>query len=218
MNASMWSTIAEGILTTIEITAVSFVIGAVLGVPVMLFRVSQWWLLRWPARAFIEIVRGVPLVVWLFLIYNGPIQFDPSLSAVFTSWTSGVAALALVSAVYMAEIYRGSLRAIHGGQWEAGQALGMSTRDTASRVIAPQVIRVAIPASANYAIGLIKDSSLVSTIGVFEITYYATTLSTTLSSATTPFVVAGVFYIAMTFPSAVLARRLEHVLSRKIVR
>ena len=218
MNASMWSTIAEGILTTIEITAVSFVIGAVLGVPVMLFRVSQWWLLRWPARAFIEIVRGVPLVVWLFLIYNGPIQFDPSLSAVFTSWTSGVAALALVSAVYMAEIYRGSLRAIHGGQWEAGRALGMSIRDTASRVIAPQVIRVAIPASANYAIGLIKDSSLVSTIGVFEITYYATTLSTTLSSATTPFVVAGAFYIAMTFPSAVLARRLEHVLSRKIVR
>ena len=218
MNASMWSTIAEGILTTIEITAVSFVIGAVLGVPVMLFRVSQWWLLRWPARAFIEIGRGVPLVVWLFLIYNGPIQFDPSLSAVFTSWTSGVAALALVSAVYMAEIYRGSLRAIHGGQWEAGRALGMSIRDTASRVIAPQVIRVAIPASANYAIGLIKDSSLVSTIGVFEITYYATTLSTTLSSATTPFVVAGAFYIAMTFPSAVLARRLEHVLSRKIVR
>ena len=218
MNASMWSTVAQGILPTIEVTAVSFVIGAVLGVPMMLLRISKWWPLRWAARSLIELVRGVPLVVWLFLIYNGPTQFDPSLSRIFTSWRSAVAALALVSAVYMAEIYRGSLRAIHGGQWEASQALGMSTFQTAAHVIAPQMIRVATPASANYAIGLIKDSSLVSTIGVFEITYYATTLSTTLSSATTPFVVAGAFYIAMTFPSAVLARRFEHVLRGKIVR
>lgn len=217
MNASVWSGVAHGIVTTIELTVLGFAIGAVLGVPVMLLRASPWRPVRWSARTCIEVVRGVPLVVWLFLIYNGPTQFDPSLGSVFTSWRAGVAALGLVSAVYMAEIYRGSLRAIDVGQWEASQALGMRRLDTTSRVIGPQMIRVAIPAATTYAISLIKDSSLVSTIGVFEITYYATTISSTLSSAT-PFVVAGVYYIALTLPSAWAARRLDDRMRRKVVR
>ena len=217
MSASVWSAVAQGIPTTIEVTALGFAVGAIAGVPVMLLRISDWWIARWPARAFIEVVRGVPLVVWLFLIYNGPTQFDPTLSTLFTSWRSAVAALGLVSAVYMAEIYRGSLRAISIGQSEASQALGMTSWQTARRVIGPQVVRVAVPAGANYAISLIKDSSLVSAIGVFEITYYASTASSDTSSVT-PYFVAGVFYIALTLPSAVAARRLDIVLRRKISR
>ncbi|NJC69881.1 amino acid ABC transporter permease [Planosporangium thailandense] len=217
MSGEVWSGVANGILTTVQLTVFGFALGAVLGVPVMLLRVSTWRPARWTGRAFIELVRGVPLIVWLFLIYNGPTQFDPSLGTVFTSWRSGVAALGLVSAVYMAEIYRGSLRAINAGQWEASQALGMSRFDTASRIIAPQVTRVAVPASTTYALSLIKDSSLVSAIGVFETTYYATTISSTLSSAT-PFVVAGVYYIALTIPAAWAARRLDSNLRRKVMR
>jgi polar amino acid transport system permease protein len=84
----------------------------------------------------------------------------------------------------------------------------MSQIDTASRIVGPQMVRVAIPSSASYAIGLLKDSSLASTIGVFEITYYATTASSNTSSVT-PFFVAGIYYVALTFPSAWAARRLE---------
>lgn len=217
MTGAIWSGVAQGILTTVQLTLYGFALGAVLGVPVMLVRSSPWRPIRWTGRSFVEVVRGVPLIVWLFLIYNGPTQFDPSLGGVFTSWLSGIAALGLVSSVYMAEIYRGSLRAISSGQWEASQALGMSRMATATGVIAPQVVRVAVPASTTYAISLIKDSSLVSTIGVFEITYYATTISSTLSSAT-PFLVAGVYYVALTIPAAYAARRLDSNLRKKVVR
>jgi polar amino acid transport system permease protein len=208
MSIDTWLIIGDGIVATLQLTVVGFTIGAVAGLPLMVMRVARIWILRAAARCFIEITRGVPLIIWLFLIYNGPTQFDPALGAVFTSWLSAVLAIGLVSAAYMAEIYRGALRAVAPGQFEASRALGMSQLDTATRVVGPQMIRVAIPASASYAIGLLKDSSLASTIGVFEITYYATTASSN-SSSVTPFFVAGVYYVALTLPSAWAARRLE---------
>jgi len=217
MNADVWSTVAQGVLATAQLTMYGFILGAALGVPVLLARTSSVAPVRWAGRGFIELVRGVPLLVWLFLIYNGPTQFDPSLGNVFSSWRSAILALALVSSVYMAEIYRGALRAISSGQWEASQALGMGRLDTATRVIAPQVARVAIPGSATYGIALIKDSSLVSTIGVFEVTYYATTLSSNMSSAS-PFLVAGIYYLALTVPAAWGARRLDTLLRSKVTR
>ncbi|WP_255889381.1 amino acid ABC transporter permease [Nocardioides astragali] len=217
MTETVWGAVAQGIVMTIQLTVAGFAIGAVLGVPILALRMSPLASLRWSARAFIEVTRGVPMIVWLFLIYNGPTQFDPALGSVFTSWVSAVAAFGLVSAAYMAEIYRGSLRAIKQGQYEASRALGMSSVDTATRVIGPQMIRVAVPASATYAIGLLKDSSLASTIGVFEITYYANTVASTSSSAT-PYFVAGAYYVALTLPSAWGARRLEARLRRGVAR
>ncbi|BBY62588.1 amino acid ABC transporter permease [Mycolicibacterium helvum] len=208
MTTHTWLIVAQGIVTTLQLTVVGFALGAVLGLPLLVLRISRIWVLRAAARVFIEITRGVPLIIWLFLIYNGPTQFNPALGSVFTSWRSAVIAIGVVSAAYMAEIYRGALRAVDQGQFEASRALGMSQIDTASRIVGPQMIRVAIPASASYAIGLLKDSSLASTIGVFEITYYATTASSNTSSVT-PFFVAGIYYVALTFPSAWAARRVE---------
>lgn len=208
MTADIWVIVAQGIAATLQLTVVGFAVGAVLGLPLMVMRVAHPWILRAAARTFIEVARGVPLIIWLFLIYNGPTQFNPALGSVFTSWRSAVLAIGLVSAAYMAEIYRGALRAVNQGQFEAGKALGMSQVDTATRIVGPQMIRVAIPASASYAIGLLKDSSLASTIGVFEITYFATTASSNTSSVT-PFFVAGIYYVALTFPSAWAARLLE---------
>lgn len=215
MSIDTWLIVGHGIIATLQLTVVGFAIGAVLGLPLMVMRGAQIWILRFIARAFIEITRGVPLIIWLFLIYNGPTQFNPALGSVFTSWRSAVLAIGLVSAAYMAEIYRGALRAVSAGQFEASRALGMSQLDTATRIVGPQMIRVAIPASASYAIGLLKDSSLASTIGVFEITYYATTASSNTSSVM-PFFVAGVYYVALTFPSAWAARRLESRMMERV--
>jgi polar amino acid transport system permease protein len=210
-----WLIVAQGIAATLQLTVVGFAIGAILGLPLLAMRVSRLWVLRATARSFIEIARGVPLIIWLFLIYNGPTQFNPALGSVFTSWRSAVFAIGLVSAAYMAEIYRGALRAVNDGQFEASRALGMSQLDTATRIVGPQMVRVAIPASASYAIGLLKDSSLASTIGVFEITYFATTASSN-SSSVTPFFVAGLYYVALTFPSAWAARRLESKMLERV--
>jgi polar amino acid transport system permease protein len=217
MSESLWVFVAQGIWTTLQITILGFALGAVLGLPLVAMRTGPVAPLRWVARAYIEVTRGVPIIVWLFLIYNGPLQLDPRLSSVFTSWRSAVLALGLISAAYMAEIYRGSLRGIGVGQREAGGALGMTRLDTATSIIAPQMVRIAVPASATYAIGLLKDSSLASTIGVFEITYYAATAASTTSSAV-PFIVAGAYYLALTIPSAWGARYLETRMSRKVFR
>jgi polar amino acid transport system permease protein len=215
MSFGIWQIVAQGVATTIQLTVVGFAIGAVLGIPLLMIRTSPIPVLRWIGRGYIEVLRGVPLIIWLFLIYNGPTQFDPALGSVFTSWRSAVIALGLVSAAYMAEIYRGSLKAVKQGQYEASYALGMSRVDTATRVIGPQMIRVAVPSSMSYAITLLKDSSLASTIGVFEITYYAG-LESSVASSVTPFFVAGVYYLAITLPSAWAARRLETWMTRGV--
>lgn len=215
MTADTWLVVAQGIAATLQLTVVGFAIGAILGLPLVAMRAARLWILRFTARSFIETARGVPLIIWLFLIYNGPTQFNPALGSVFTSWRSAVLAIGLVSAAYMAEIYRGALRAVNNGQFEASRALGMSQVDTATRIVGPQMVRVAIPASASYAIGLLKDSSLASTIGVFEITYFATTASSNTSSVT-PFFVAGIYYVALTFPSAWAARRLESIMLERV--
>ncbi len=214
MTVDTWQIVAQGILGTLQLTAVGFALGALLGLPLLVLRISAAWPLRALARTYIEVTRGVPLIIWLFLIYNGPTQIDPALGSVFTSWRSAVLAIALVSAAYMAEIYRGALRAVKQGQFEASRALGTSRLDTATRVIGPQMVRVAIPSSASYAIGLLKDSSLASTIGVFEITYYASVASSNTASVT-PFFVAGIYYVALTFPSAWAARSLEGYLMKR---
>lgn len=217
MTENVWAFVAQGISNTIGLTVLGFGLGALLGVPLVAMRFAPLSPLRWISGAYIQITRGVPLVVWLFLIYNGPTQFDPSLGSVFTSWLSALLAIGLVSGAHMAEIYRGALRAVPLGQREAGGALGMTQVDTAARIIAPQMLRTAIPASATYGIGLLKDSSLASTIGVFEVTFYANTAAGTSSSAV-PFLVAGVYYLALTIPSAWGARHLETRLSRKVLR
>ena len=215
MNTDIWIGVAAGISTTLQMTAIGFIGGAILGIPLVFMRLSNIQVIRWGTRAFIELVRGIPMLVWLFLVFNGPTQFDPSLGRVFTSFNSAVIVLCVVSGVYMAEVYRGAVRAISKNQWEASDALGLRTVDKLRFVIGPQVGRVAIPSAANYAIGLVKDSSLISTIGVFEITYYATNLYGTLSSPV-PFYVAGMYYLMITVPSAWLARTVDVRLRSKV--
>ncbi len=117
----------------------------------------------------------------------------------------------------MAEIYRGSLSAISKGQGEAAASLGMSRVDTATRVIGPQVLRISIPASATYAIGLLKDSSIAYTIGALEITWHAWSQQQQLNSVT-PYFAAAVYYIAITFPAAWLARSVDARLRKRVAR
>lgn len=200
------------VLMTISITATSFVIGAVLGVPLMLARTSRIAPLRWFARAVIDILRGVPPVVWIFLLYFGLsydlIRLEP--------FPAAVTALGLVSAAYLAEIYRGGMTSVHAGQWEASQALGINRFGTFSRVIAPQALRVSLPSASTYAIGLMKDSALASTIGVAEIVFRSMAVARASADAVTPFLIAGALYIVLSLPLAYLARTLETKLRGKV--
>lgn len=194
----------QGLGTTVVITIGSFLIGAVCAVPVALARLSDVAPLRWLATAFIEIVRGIPPIAWMLVLFYGfgrYVTLPPLLAACL--------ALGAVSTAYLAENYRTGIQAVAGGQWEGAGALGLSNRDTFWRVIAPQGIGVALPPSASFAVGLLKDSAVASVIGVTDISFQALTLNQQGNPGLPIFLAAGLVYLIVSIPMAVLARKAD---------
>lgn len=206
--------ILSGIPLTLLLTALGFAIGAAGGVPLALMRRSRVRLLRIISRSIIELLRGIPPIVWIFLIYfgigNGILKVDPVPAA--------IVAFGLISCAYLAEIYRGGLAAVHRGQWEAGLALGLTHRDQLARIIGPQVLRFSVPAAATYAIGLLKDTSIAFTIGVQEILFFADSQAKQSADALTPYLIAAGAYIVITVPCAWFARSLDARLRLRMAR
>ncbi|MEV0971285.1 amino acid ABC transporter permease [Microtetraspora glauca] len=204
--------LGNAIVMTVVITVSSFLIGAILGVPLVLLRTSRFGVVRVLTRALIDVLRGVPPVVWIFILYFGVssdvIKLDPL--------TAAIGGLGVISCAYLAEIYRGGLLSVHAGQTEAAQALGFGQVGIFTRIVAPQAFRVCLPSAATYGIGLLKDSSLASTIGVAEIAFRATAQARSGGDGITPFVIAGVLYIALSMPLAYLSRTLDTKLRMKV--
>ena len=207
-------TILQGVPMTIGLTVAALGIGALGGIPLALCRRSRIPGVSFAAVSVIEILRGIPPIVWLFIIYFGLGTALPVLDPL----TSAVIGLGLISCAYMAEIYRGGLSAITRGQWEASEALGMGRQSVLTFIIGPQVFRVSIPAAASYAIGLLKDSSVAYTIGVSEIVYFANDQSRQSSDALGPFFLAALVYVIMTIPCAWATRALDARLRQRVAR
>ncbi|MFE4198654.1 amino acid ABC transporter permease [Paenarthrobacter sp. NPDC056912] len=208
------SVVAQGVSMTLLLTLSSFVLGAVGGIPLALARRSRFVVVRFVARSVIELLRGIPPLAWLFIIYFGIGTGVIELS----SFAAAVIGFGLVASAYMAEIYRGGLTAIHEGQWEASDALGLSRAATLATIIGPQVLRVSIPAAATFAIGLLKDSSVASVIGVQDTIYWASHESTVSGDAIVPFLYAAGLYVAMTIPCAWATRWLDSKLRKRVAR
>ncbi|OUM44637.1 amino acid ABC transporter permease [Arthrobacter sedimenti] len=202
-----------GVPLTLLITAASLLIGVVLGVPLVMGLRSHG-ILRIVCRSVVNLLRGIPAIVWLFIIY-----FGVSIGAYqFSAVPAAILGLGLISAAYMAEIYRGGISAVHSGQWEASQALGVSHWTTFSRVIGPQALRVSIPSMASYAISLLKDSSIASTIGVTEIVFLTTREARSGGGGLTVYILAALLYVALSIPLGLLSRKLDASLRKKVSR
>jgi His/Glu/Gln/Arg/opine family amino acid ABC transporter permease subunit len=195
-------TILMAVPTTIFITLVSFVIGAVLAVPLVLGRRYRFTPVRLLSKAAIDILRGIPPIVFIFILFFGVgaelIRWDPVVAA--------IVGLSLISAGHLAEAYRGGILGVHHGQFEAAAALGLSSLDSGSRVIAPQAFRTAIPGMVTWLISLLKDSSVVSAIGVSEIIFVTNQIARTTGDGITPYLIAGAVYVLIGTPLAVLSR------------
>ncbi len=199
--------VIDGLPMTLRLTFSSFAIGALAGVPLALGLRSRLWILRLGCRVFVDFVRGVPIIVWLFLIKFGitigTFHFGPVEAA--------IVGLGIVSAAYLAEIYRGGLQTVPNGQVEAAYALGLSRAVAFRGVIAPQGFRIVSPSVATYLIGLFKDTSIASTIIVPEMVFNAQSFARQNPTAEgiLPYIYAGVLYILLSLPVAYLARRLD---------
>jgi polar amino acid transport system permease protein len=207
--------ILRGLPTTVTIAVLSLAIGSTVALPLMLARRAAWMPLRAVAVAVITVARAVPPIVWLFLIFFGL----PEQGLKPTPFQAAVVGLGVIAAAYLAEMYRGGVMAVERGQWEAGAALGLSTRDLYRDVIGPQALRVALPGIATFAIIMIKDTSLAYTIGVQEILFRANREAQ--DGTGSPLLLLGfaaALYTALSLLTALAALRLERRLSAKVAR
>jgi len=197
---------------TIIYAVSGYVFGFVLGMLLALMRLSSVAPYRWVALIYIEIFRGLPLLLVLLLIAFGlPVAF-PGLEFPFGHYGQGAFGLGLVAAAYLAETIRAGIQAVPKGQMEAARSLGMSRPRAMLSIVLPQAVRVVIPPLTNELIVLFKDSSLISGIGVVAAEIELTKLGSDVAIRTadsTPFVAAGATYLLITVPLGIVVRRLE---------
>ena len=197
--------LVKGALITLEISVISLILGLAAGLVAALCILSTNPLLHWPGRFYVWIIRSTPLLVQLFIIYFGLPQFGISLNPFW----SGVLALALNTGAYNAETIRGGILAVPKGQQEASRSLGMSKVLTMRRIVLPQAMRLIIPPLGNNFVILIKDTSLVSTITLVELTLTAQRLIGSTYKPFEMYLMAAVLYSILTTCAALLLRQVE---------
>jgi polar amino acid transport system substrate-binding protein len=194
----------EGALVTLLVSLLSFALASPLGIALATARLYGGKALQWSSAAYVEVFRGTPLLLQLYVLYFGladVIRLNPL--------TAAVLGLALNYAAYEAEVYRGALCSVPLGQTEAARVLGLSRWQALRHVVFPQALRTALPAVTNDFVALLKDSSLISVITVVELTKRMTILAVELRDWVTPGLMCAGLYFAMSFPLAQLARRIE---------
>ena len=200
----------SGIQMTVFVTAAALSAGLVMGLVVALARMSPRPWLKGAAIGYIEIFRNTPALIQLMWVYYClPILTGLDISAV----ASATLALAVNGAAYIAEIVRGGIQSIDRGQVEAARTLGMSHAQAMRKIILPQAFRRMIPPFVNEAVSILKFSSLVSVLGVADLTYQAQVLSTTTFRPIEIFTFIAVVYFGLCTALSYLARRLELRLS-----
>ena len=155
----------DGLLLTFRITGISLVLAFIIGLVTALLRLSNSFVGKVISRGYLEIIRNTPLLVQLFFVYF-------VLSPVFdiSAFTSAVLTLSLFEGAYASEIFRAGIVSIHRGQWEAAFSIGLNTYQTYRLIVLPQAIRRILPPLTGQAVSLIKDSALVSTIAIYDLT------------------------------------------------
>jgi His/Glu/Gln/Arg/opine family amino acid ABC transporter permease subunit len=191
------------------VTVISFLLASVLGMAIALLRVSGLRVLSWPAFAYVQLVRGVPLLVFLYWVYFGVAVV---LHVAFTGVQAAIIALTLTGSAYTAEIFRAALGAVDPGQGEAATALGFARRSTFRFVVLPQAIRIAIPPLGNTFVGLLKGATLISAIGVADMVFVAQQINLSYFTPFEPFTAVGAILIVLVAVFSLLVTGVERVL------
>lgn len=197
-------------VVSLEVFALTLLFSVPLGFPLALGRMSRIKILSWTVNVFLLVIRGTPLILQLIAVYFAPAYI---FKVTYDRFTAAIIALSVNYACYFAEIYRGGIQSIPRGQHEAAKVLGYSRPQTFLRIVMPQVVKQIIPPMGNEVITLVKDTALVSVLGIAELFRTAQTTSSRLFS-TTPILIAGVFYFLMNWlvssVFAALERKLDY--------
>jgi His/Glu/Gln/Arg/opine family amino acid ABC transporter permease subunit len=186
-----------GIYITIILAVIAVVLGSILGVALTLLRRSRYKIVKLIGDIYVEFVRGTPLLAQIYIIYVGvPALFNGS---DIPDLAVGAIALSLNAAAYISETIRSGIEAVSKGQMEAARSLGMNQRQAMFDIIMPQAFKNILPALGNQFIGSIKDSSIVSVIGVAELMYKTTIVRGNTALGLEPILVASLGYLVLTF-------------------
>jgi len=195
----------KGAVVTVEITFCAFVLSTLLGLVLALMRVSSNKVLSNAAATFINVIRGLPIIVQLFYIYF----VLPDLGVQLSAFQAGFIGLGVAYSAYQAENFRAGIEAIDKGQIEAAQAIGMGWWLTMRRVILPQAVRIVLPPYGNIMIMLLKDSSQASTITVAELALQGKLIASSTFKNTSVFTLVALMYLTMSIPLILLVRHFE---------
>lgn len=198
-------TMLQSSVVTIEVFFLTLIFSIPLALPITMARMSKIKPLSMLANAFLLIIRGTPLMLQLIVVYFGPFYL---FRLSWNRFTAAIVALSVNYACYFAEIYRGGLQSIPAGQYEAAKVLGYTKVQTFFKIVLPQVVKKIVPPIGNEVITLVKDTALVSVIGVVELLRTSQTHSSRLFS-TTPIFIAGIFYFVMNWLVTVFFIQLE---------
>jgi len=184
-------TLLDALRVTLEISVLAVICSLPIGLGLAFLRTSRHLALRIPAAIYVEVLRNVPLLVIIYILFYGLPGYGLTLGA----FTSGIAALTLNGSAYLTEVFRGGLIAIPRGQFEAARSLGLPQRHVLGSVVIPQLFRITFPALGNQVVGLILGSALVSVIGINELTHVSYVIGSRTFRYFEVFVVAGVLYL-----------------------
>ena len=202
-------------LTTLNIAWVSFLLAVVIGFVFALMRTSRSELLRAAAIGYIEVARGLPIVVVLYIVYFVPPQLAPGFEwKWFTTFTGAVLGLGIHGGAILAEVFRSGIEALHKGQREAALTLGMTPAKAMAYIILPQALRIVLPPVGNYAIGLLKDTALCSLIGANELMNGAKSIAFADYQPMAVFVLVAGIYFVMSYPLSLGVRYMEWRMGR----
>jgi len=181
------------VLTTLGLSALAILLSVLVGLVGSLFRTSRWWALRFLGGAYVEVLRNIPLLIVIYLVYFGLAQIGLRISG----FSSAVIALTLNAGAYMTEVIRGGLAAIGKGQFEAARSQAMTPVQVYRYVVFPQVFRIIYAPFGNLCIGVVLGSALASIVGVEDVTSWMHTVGSNSFRYLEAFLMAGSIYLVM---------------------
>lgn len=206
-----WPYLLEGVGVTIQIAVISIIIGVVIGLLSCLMIISKNRILKAISSVYVWVIRGTPMIVQALVVYFGLPQVIRLLLPGFkiTPFIAGIITLSLNAGAYLTEIFRGGIQAVPKGQVEAARSLGLSGSKTMLKVVLPQAVKIAIPSMANQFIITVKDTSILTVIGLREIVNKAGQYVTIRYDYFETYVWVAAFYLAVISVLMVLAKYVE---------
>ncbi len=212
VDFTMWDIVRNLLLAarwTVALSIVAFVGGGLLGLILLVFRMTEKRSAKFFVSTYVQVFQGTPLLMQLFLAYFGLALFGWKLSP----WVAASLALMLYTSAFLVEIWRGCVNAVPKGQWEASASLALSFRQQLQYVVLPQAFRISIPPTVGFLVQVIKGTALASVIGFVELTKAATMIT---NATFEPFIVyslVALLYFLMCYPISLYARSLEERLN-----